>query len=59
MARCSLTSNDPSHFDGPGDHWLRCSRRLPVHLAHAFEDEVGVVGHVVGAAVEGGWEDGG
>ena len=33
--------------------------RSPVHLAHAFEDQVAVVVHVVGAAFEGGWKDGG
>jgi hypothetical protein len=32
---------------------------LPVHLAHAFLDEGAVAGHVVGAALEGGGEDGG
>jgi hypothetical protein len=32
---------------------------LPTHLAHAFEDEGGVAGHALGAALEGSGEDGG
>src|SRR5580704_4766341 len=34
-------------------------RPSPAYLAHAFEDDFGVVHHVVGAALEREWQDGG
>jgi len=39
--------------------WRGWGTPLPTHLAHAFEDEGAIVGHALGAALEGSGEDGG